>query len=103
MIRRGLRRILFKRRMHHLLVLFPWRISDVSEFVRNFTVVCTGFQGVCATYETYVWRMKCTRDVSTAYVLRYILICGLSALYQLLFQTDVFTLFMQFAHYIYQL
>ena len=36
---------------------------------------------------TYVWRMKCTRDVSTAYVLRSILICGVSVLYQLLFNT----------------
>ena len=31
--------------------------------------------------------MKCTRDVSTAYVLRSILICGVSVLYQLLFNT----------------
>ena len=35
----------------------------------------------------YVWRMKCMRDVSTAYVLRSILICGVSVLYQLLFNT----------------
>ena len=52
---------------------------------------------------TYVRCMKCTRDVSTAYVLRSILICGVSVLYQLLFNTVVFTLFMQFAHYSYQL
>ena len=32
---------------------------------------------------TYVWRIKCTRDVSTAYVLRFILICGVSVLYHL--------------------
>ena len=31
--------------------------------------------------------MKCTRDVSTAYVLRSILICGVTVLYQLLFNT----------------
>ena len=52
---------------------FPWRISDVSVFVWNFTFACTAYQGVCATLYvcvTYVWRMKCTRDVSTAYVLR---------------------------------
>ena len=30
---------------------------------------------------TYVRRMKYTRDVSTAYVLRSILICGVSVLY----------------------
>ena len=35
----------------------------------------------------YVWHTKCTRDVSTAYVLRSILICGVSVLYQLLFNT----------------
>ena len=35
----------------------------------------------------YVWRMKCTRDVSTVYVLRSILICGVSVLYQLIFDT----------------
>ena len=33
---------------------------------------------------TYVWRMKCTHDVSAAYALRSILICGVYALYQLL-------------------
>ena len=40
---------------------------------------------MCYVRVTYVWRMKCTRDVSTAYVLRSILICGVSILYQLLF------------------
>ena len=30
--------------------------------------------------------MKCTRDVSTVYVLRSILICGVSVLYHLLFK-----------------
>ena len=42
---------------------------------------------MCYVRVTYVWRMKCTRDVSTAYVLRSILICGVSVLYQLLFHT----------------
>ena len=42
---------------------------------------------MCYVRMTYVWRMKCTRDVSTAYVLRSILICGVSVLYQLLFNT----------------
>ena len=47
--------------------------------------------------------MKYTRDVSTVYVLRSILICGVSVLYQMFVQTVVFTLFMQFAYYSYQL
>ena len=34
-------------------------------------------------YVNYVWRMKCTRDVSAAYVLRSILICCVSVLYQM--------------------
>ena len=42
---------------------------------------------MCYVRVAYVWRMKCTRDVSTAYVLRSILICGVSVLYQLLFNT----------------
>ena len=42
---------------------------------------------MCYVRVTYVWRMKCTSDVSTAYVLRSILICGVSVLYQLLFNT----------------
>ena len=62
---------------------------------------------MCYVRVTYVWRMKCTRDVSTAYVLRSILICGVSVLYQLLFNTyenkRLCSLFMQFAHYSYQI
>ena len=42
---------------------------------------------MCYVRVTYVWRMKSTRDVSTAYVLRSILICGVSVLYHLLFNT----------------
>ena len=42
---------------------------------------------MCYVRVTYVWRMKCTRDVSTAYVLRSILIYGVSVLYQLLSNT----------------
>ena len=44
---------------------------------------------MCYVSVTYVWRMKCTYDVSTAYVLhvRSILICGVSVLYRLLFNT----------------
>ena len=40
---------------------------------------------MCYVRVTYVWRNKRTRDVSTTYVLRSILICGVSVLYQLLF------------------
>ena len=39
---------------------------------------------MCYVRVTYVWRMKRTRDVSTTYVQRSILICGVSVLYQLL-------------------
>ena len=42
---------------------FHFRMYDVS-------------MRMCYVRVTYVWRMKCTRDVSTAYVLRSILICG---------------------------
>ena len=53
---------------------FPWRTSDVSVFVLNFTFVCTAYPGVmCYVRVAYVWRMKCTRDVSTVYVLSSIL------------------------------
>ena len=41
---------------------------------------------MCYVRVTYVWRMKCTRDVSRVYVLRSILICGVSVLYHLLFK-----------------
>ena len=42
---------------------------------------------MCYVRVAYVWRMKCTRDVSTAYVLRSILICGVSVLYHSLFSS----------------
>ena len=42
---------------------------------------------MCYVRVAYVWRMKCTRDVSTAHVLCSILICGVSVLYQLLLNT----------------
>ena len=44
---------------------------------------------VLLTYAVYIWRIKCTRDVSATYVglLRSIPICGVSVLYQLLFNT----------------
>ena len=40
---------------------------------------------MCHVRVTYVWRLKRTRDVSTTYVLRSILICGVYVLYQLFF------------------
>ena len=69
--------------------IFTWRNSDVFLFVWKFTVVCTAYQCLymCYVRVTYVWHMKCTHDVSKAYVLRSILICGVSVLYQLLFNT----------------
>ena len=77
-----------------VIATFPWRISDVSVFVWNFTFV--HMHGVsrrmCYGRVTYVWRMQCTRDVSTAYVLRSILICDVSALYQRLCSHAIRTL-----------
>ena len=60
---------------------FPWRIRIRMEF--HFRMYGVSMR-MCYVRVTYVWRMKCTRDVSTAYVLRSILICGVSVLYQLL-------------------
>ena len=37
-------------RHSYVTATFTWRVSDVSEFVWNFTFVCTVYQGVCATY-----------------------------------------------------
>ena len=47
---------------------FPWRISDVSVFVWNFTFVCMAYVYVLRV--TYIWRMKGTGDASTAYELQ---------------------------------
>ena len=88
-IRRGLRCILFKRRMYHIRVTFLLCSRGVSvtnlflygislSYVRHIKAY------VLCTCDVIVWRMKCTCDVSTAYVLRSILICGVSVLYQLL-------------------
>ena len=73
----------------HTRATFLWRISGVSVFVWNFTFVCTAYNNVmwCYVRVTYVWRMKRTRDVSTAYVPPSIFICGVSVLYQLCFNT----------------
>ena len=65
-------------------VAYPWRICIRMEFY--FCMYGVSMR-MCYVRVTYVWRMKCTRDVSTAYVLRSILICGVSVLYQLLFNT----------------
>ena len=37
-------------RTSYVTATFTWRVNDVSVFVWNFTVVCTAYQGVCATY-----------------------------------------------------
>ena len=91
-IRRGLRCILFKRRMYHVRVTSLLRSRGVSvtyscirmEFLFRMYGVSRR-TCMCYVRVTYVWRMKCTCDVSTAYVLPSILICGVSVLYQLLF------------------
>ena len=74
--------------MYHVRVTFILRCRGVSV---NHPIFHFRMYGVsrrmCYVRVTYVWRMKCTRDVSTAYVLRSILICGVSVLYQLLFNT----------------
>ena len=93
-IRRGLSRILLERRMYHVRVTFLLRPCGVSvtylysygislSYVRRINA----YRCMCYVRVTYVWRMKCTRDVSTAYVLRSIIVCGVSVLYQLLFNT----------------
>ena len=85
--------------------MFPWRIYIRMEFhFRMYDVS----RRMCYVRVTYVWHMKCTRDVSTAYVSY---VPFLSAAY--LFCTDCFLIpirtigcvhfFMQFAHYSYQL
>ena len=82
--------------MSHVLVTFLLRSRGVSvtylysygislSYIRRIKAYV--LPGMCYVRVTYVWRMKCTRDVSTAYVLRSILICGVSVLYQLLFNT----------------
>ena len=54
---------------------------------------------MCYVRVIYDWRMKRTRDVSMAFPLRSILICGVSVLYQLrVKKTVVFTLLMLFGH-----
>ena len=68
-------RILFKRRMYprtcDVPVTFLWRICDESVFlIRIFGVS----RHMCYVRVTYVWCMKRTRDVSTTYALRSILI-----------------------------
>ena len=93
-IRRGLSRIsLFKRRMFHVRVTFLLRSRGVSVtylYSYGISLSCVWVsRRMCYVRVTYVWRMKCTRDVSTAYVLRSILICGVSVLYHLLFKIYV--------------
>ena len=39
---------------------FPWRISDVSLFLWNFTFVCTVYQGMCCIRVMFVWRVCVT-------------------------------------------
>ena len=77
--------------MYHVRVTFLSRSRGVSVTYLYSYGIHFRMYGVsmrmCYVRVTYVWRMKCTRDVSTAYVLRSILICGVSVLCQLLFNT----------------
>ena len=88
-IRRGLRRILFKRRMYHVRVTYLLRSAAYQRRICISMQFLFRMYGVsrcmCYVRVAYVWRMKRTHDVSTTYVLRSILICGVSVLYQLLF------------------
>ena len=78
--------------MYHVRVAFLLRSRGVSvtylysyEFSLSYVRRINAY--VLRTCDICTWRMKCTRDVSTKYVLRSILICGVSVLYQLLFNT----------------
>ena len=78
--------------MYHVRVTFLLRSRGVSvTYLYSYGISLSYVRRVsmrmCYVRVTYVWRMKCTRDVSTAYVLRSILICGVSVLYQSLFNT----------------
>ena len=76
--------------MYHVRVTFLLRSRGVSvTYLYSYGISLSYVWRINANVlrTTYVWRMKCTRDVSTAYVLRSILICGVSVLYRLLFNT----------------
>ena len=60
---------------------FLWRICICMKF--HFRMYGVS-KHMCYVRVTYVWRMKRTRDVSKAYALRSILICGVSVLCVLL-------------------
>ena len=65
-------------------VTYQYSYEISNSFVRRIKVNVLRTYVVCMAY---VWRMECTRDVSTTYVQRSFLICGVSVLYQLLFNT----------------
>ena len=78
--------------MYHVRVTFLLRSRGVSvTYLYSYGISLSYVRRINAnvlrTCDVCIWRMKCTRDVSTAYVLRSILICGVSVLYQLLFNT----------------
>ena len=66
-------------------VTFLWRISDVSVF--HFRMYGVS-RRMCFVRVTYVWHMNRTRDVSTTYALRSILIYCVSVAYPWFFNTD---------------
>ena len=61
-------------------VTFQYSYEISLSFVRRIKANVLRTYVVCMAYE-------CTRDVSTTYVQRSFLICGVSVLYQLLFNT----------------
>ena len=78
-----------KRRMYHLRLTFLLRSRGVSvTYLYSYGISLSYVRRIKAyvlVRVTYgVWRMKYTCDVSTAYVLHSILICGVSVLYLLL-------------------
>ena len=74
-------RVTFLLRTRGVSVTYLYSYGISLSFVRRIKAY------VLRTCDVCTWRMKYTRDVSTAYVLRSILICGVSVLYQLLFNT----------------
>ena len=75
--------------MYHVCVTFLLSSRDVLiSILMDFHFRKYGVSKcMCYVCVTYVWRMKCTRDIFTANVLRSILICGVSVLYKLLFSS----------------
>ena len=94
LMRRGLSRIIIRQFVQATYHTVP-RTCDVPglrsrglsvTYLYSYGISLSYVRRMCYVRVTYVWRMKCARDVSTAYVLRSILICGVSVLYHFLFK-----------------